>query len=150
MPHLVQKTLIMNGVSHATLLVFIQSDGQSGELSNYVLLDPATELLNTIDTDLPMGRRQDLILKRVWYEMVGVSITLLFNSTTPWPFWILTPGTSTSHDWRFFGGVPDDSDHEGMGLDSDGKLLITTTNLRASNSTASFVLWVEKRNRLLS
>jgi len=141
MPHLVQKTFFMDGDGHVVLHCFIRGDGVSNELVNYVLLDPHTEL-----TPL-MSEQQDLLVKRVWYELGGFNTTLLFNSTTPWAFWTLTSQSGTSNDWNFFGGIRDHSDPDGSGLDSDGKLLITTNGLTQSTSSGAFVLFLEKRNR---
>lgn len=141
MAHAVNVFKVMDGPSHVTLHCFIQGDGASGELSNYVLLDPSTDLVPA------MPKRQDLILKQVWYEMPGFSLTFAFNATTPWPFWTLAPNLGVHHDWRFFGGLRDHSDMPGFGLDSDGKLLISTKGLSASADSAAFVLWLEKRDR---
>ena len=146
MPHLVDTTLFMDGDSLVILHVFIQGDGVSLELKNYVLLDPHTELTPF------MPQQQDLIVKRVWYEMNGFSGTLLFNSTTPWAFWTLTPQSGVEHDWSFFGGIRDHSDMESrdgdsMGIDSDGKLMITTKGLSQTTGSAAMVFLLEKRNR---
>ena len=141
MAHTVNIFKIMDGPSHVTLHCFIQGDGASGDLSNFVLLDPSTDLTPAMPT------RQDLILKQIWYEMTGFSLTFSFNAITPWPFWTLTQGASLHHDWRFFGGLRDHSDSAGFGLTSDGKLMISTKDLSASNDSASFVLWLEKRDR---
>jgi len=140
MAYVVQKMFIMDGPSHVTLHVILESDGAGGELTNYVLLDPTTEL------SPPMPARQDLIVKQIWHELSDMRVQLAFNATTPWPFWTLAPGSSNQHDWRFFGGIRDNSDAP-MGLDSDGKLLITTTTVEGVIGSASFVLWMEKRDR---
>jgi len=94
-----------------------------------------------------MPRQQDLLVKQIWYELTGFSVRLAFNSTTPWEFWTLAPGASLYHDWRFFGGIRDNSDPDGLGLDSDGKLLISTTGLSNTGASGAFVLWMERRNR---
>jgi hypothetical protein len=132
---------MMDGPSHITLHCFIKGDGSSGDLNNYILLDPATMVTPS------MPKRQDLIVKQVWYEMTGFSLIFSFNATQPWPFWVLTPGASLKHDWRFFGGIRDRSDYDNFGIDSDGKLLISTKGLSANDDTCSFVLWMEKRDR---
>lgn len=141
MPNLVQKWKMMDGPSHVTLHVYLASDGQSGDLLNYVLLDPATELVPS------MPRRQDLIVKQVWFEFGGFTATLLFNATSPWPFWELTGSVGLQHDWRFFGGIRDRSDAAGFGLSSDGKLLLSTTGFTDVSNKGALVLWMEKRDR---
>lgn len=167
MSNIVQRMKIMDGPSHVTLHVFLQSDGATGDLKNYVILDPDDD----ITPKLPY--QQDLILKQVWYEMGGFSVTFSFNSLSPWPFWTLTPGASLHHDWRFFGGIKDNSSMPLLrnkynpaaggdlipeaqvlepeiltgGLNSDGKLLISTTGFFDQGDSGSFVIWLEKRNR---
>lgn len=140
MANLVQPFKIMDGESHVTLHYFLQADGLEGELDNFVLLDPAVDLVPT------MPKRQDLILKQIWYEVSGFTATLAFNALQPWPFWTLTPGVNTQHDWRFFGGIRDNSSSP-LGLDSDGKLLISTNGFTSPSASGALVLWLEKRNR---
>ena len=140
MAHSVNKFLILDGPSHVTLHCTLESDGDSPDLTNYVLLDPTTELVPQ------MPARQDLILKQIWYELNGLTVTFAFNALTPWTFWTLTPGASLRHDWRFFGGLRDRSSAV-AGLDSTGELLISTQGLSTSTARGSFVLWLEKRDR---
>jgi hypothetical protein len=164
--HTVNRIKIMDGPSHVTLHVFLQCDGQSGDLSNYVILDPATDLQPF------MPQHQDLLVKQVWYELGGFSITFAFNSLTPQPFWTLTPGASLHHDWRFFGGLRDYSSTQMLqnkgqpnaspstlpvetlplygtsGIDSDGKLMISTNGFFDASDSGTFVLWMEKRDRV--
>lgn len=132
---------MMDGVSHVTLHCFLQSDGTSGELTNSVILNPVTDLVP------PMDKKQDLILKQIWYELAGFSITLAFGTdTTSWPFWTLTPGVDSYHDWRFFGGIRDHADAP-YGLAANGQLQITTNGFTAATASGALVLWLEKRNR---
>lgn len=138
---IVNKYKIMDGPSHVTLHCYLQGDGASPDLVNYVLLDPMTELTPF------MPQQQDLILKQVWYEVAGFNCTLGFGTLTgSWPFWVLTPGVDSQHDWRFFGGIRDRSDAV-SGLNSTGKLVISTTGLLTANTRGAFVLWLEKRDR---
>ena len=165
MANVVNRTLFMDGPSHATLHCFISSDGSSGELTDFVLLDPVIDLVPA------MQPRQDLTLKRIWHEASGCSVTLAFNSLTPWPFWVMSPdGGGNDLDWRFVGGITDrssmplfaDVNNPGFetnipqagavdpltgGADSDGKLLMSTNGFTSVGDSASFVLWLEKRNR---
>ncbi len=166
MANVTNRFKIMDGPSHVTLHVYLASDGQSGELKNFCLLDPSDDL------SPQMPRQQDLILKQVWYEVNGFNATLMFNSLNPWPAWTLTEGSNVAHDWRFFGGVRDyssmplfaDADTPGQmtqvpqaggpftdpgvgGINSDGKLLVSTVGFTDVGDVASIVLWMEKRDR---
>ena len=140
MANVVQISKIMDGPSHVTLHCFMQSDGASGELTNYVLLDPSVDLVPA------MPKQQDLILKQVWYEMGGFSVIFSFDGVPPWPFWVLTPGASLHHDWRFFGGLRDRAGG-GFGLTATGKLLISTRGFVDAADAGAFVIWMEKRDR---
>jgi len=131
---------MMDGPSHVTLHCFLKSDGVAGELVNQVLLDPATDLVPA------MPRRQDLIVKQVWYELAGFSLTFAFDAPTPWPFWTLTPNNGVQHDWRFIGGIRDYSSAV-AGLDSTGKLLMSTQGFTTAAASGAFILWLEKRDR---
>lgn len=132
----------MDGASHVTLHCYMRGDGVSVELDNQLVLDPVTQLVP------PMPRRQDLILKQVWYE-VGFEIRLAFGrlDAPAWPFWTLMPNNSGQHDWRFFGGIRDHSDADNFGLDSTGQLLMSTQGLAQTTLRGAFVLWLEKRDR---
>lgn len=164
MANTVLRRKIMDGPSHVTLHVFLASDGQSGELTNFVILNPALDL-NPI-----MPKQQDLIIKQVWYELGDFKVTFAFNSLVPYPVWTLTPGVDSMHDWRFFGGLSDyssmpmfpDADTPAYptsipqagepdpgtgGLNSDGKLLISTSGFTDLGRSGQFVLWLEKRDR---
>lgn len=140
MANKIQVMKIMDGDSHVTLHVYIESDGVSGDLVNQVILDPTTDLTP------PMPSMQDLIVKQVWSGLANCSVTLAFNATTPWAFWTLAPTAGVHYDWRFFGGIRDNSDAP-MGLDSTGELLISTNGFTTTSAKGAFVLWMEKRNR---
>lgn len=142
MAHTVNIFKMFDGPSHVVLHCFLQSDGLSAELTNFVLLDPM------VDLDPVMSHRQNLIVKQLWYEISGFTATFAFDAPTPWPFWTLTPGVDSSHDWRFFGGIRDHASAGTLGLDASGKLLISTQGLTAPTSCGAFVLWLEKRDRL--
>ena len=140
MANTVQIFKMMDGPSHVTLHVYLESDGASGELVNEILLDPVTDFVPA------MPARQDLIVKQIWAELTGFSATLAFNGLTPWPFWSIAPTAAAHQDWRFFGGIRDNSSSP-LGLDSDGKLLVSTQGFTTVAARGAFVLWLEKRDR---
>jgi hypothetical protein len=141
MANTINVSKIMDGPSHVTVHCFMQSDGIEGEVSNFVLVDPST-----LDPSLPA--MQDFILKQIWYEISGFTVTFAFGkeSGDNWPFWTLTPGASLKHDWRFFGGLRDQADAP-MGISATGNLLMSTTGFTDATDSGAFVLWLEKRNR---
>lgn len=129
----------MDGASHVTLHVWLQGDGASADLVNYPILDPNVDLVP------PMAKRPDLIVKQIWHDIYGFTVSLGFNNTNPWYFWTISPGASTQEDWRFFAGIRDHSAAASGGFDSDGKLLISTQGLGQTTNAGAFVLWMEKR-----
>ncbi len=139
MANTVRTNIILDGPSHVTLQVFLQSDGASGDLTNVVLLSP-----DDVSPQLP--NRQDFTIKQIWYELAGFSATLAFNATTPWPFWTLDAGNNVQHDWRFFGGITDRSGGT-FGLNATGELLISTEGFTSASDSGAIVLWIEKRDR---
>ena len=147
MANLVQIWKMMDGDSHVTLHCFLRGDPADAELTNYVLLDPFTDLTP------PMPRKQNLILKQIWYELNNFSITLAFEEQDgSWPFWTLNSGASLHHDWRFFGGIRDRSAAV-QGMVSTGRLLMSTVGLTEQTipinqaRSGTLILWLEKRNR---
>jgi hypothetical protein len=141
MANVVQIFKILDGPSHVTLHCWMQSDPNAGEITNFVLLDPHTDL------DPAMPRQQDLIVKQIWYEVGGFALTFAFETQNgTWPFWTLTPGASLHHDWRFFGGIRDRSDAV-QGTSSTGRLLMSTQGFLNTSDSGGFVMWIEKRNR---
>lgn len=135
MAHTLNLTKLEEGEAHATFHYFMKSDGASGELSAQTLVDPTTDFSPV----LTAGQR--MIVKHIWYEVYGFNLTFLFGSSgTNWPFWVLTPGVNSEHDWRYFGGIKDTAP-----ATPNGKLLITTAGFATATSLGSFVIRVEKR-----
>lgn len=140
MANVVNVWKIMDGPSHVTLHCWMKGDVADGELTDYVLLDPA----NLVPS---MPAQQDLILKQIWYELGGFAVTFAFQTQSgSWPFWTLTASASLQHDWRFFGGIRDRSDAV-MGETSTGVLLMSTQGFLSAANSGGFVLWLEKRDR---
>lgn len=141
MANLIDIQKIMDGPSHVTVHCFMRSDGVEGDLTDAVIIDP-WELVPR------MSRKQNLILKRVWYELLGFTITLAFGMDSgSRPFWTLGPGSSLEHDWRFFGGLTDRAGGT-LGMTANGKLLMSTQGFVDTTDSGSFVLWLEKRDRV--
>ena len=75
---------VVEGLNNLVLHVFMQSDGVSGELSNYVLLSPS-------DLEPPLKALPTFRIMQIWYSMVWFDITFLFGGATPRPVWTLFP-----------------------------------------------------------
>jgi hypothetical protein len=139
MANIITVSELMDGPSHVTIHCFMKSDPTDGEVTNYVLIDP-------VDLSPPLAKKQNLILKQVWYEVGGFAVTFSFGREdgNNLPIWTLTPGASLHHDWRFFGGLRDRVG-DPSGLTANGKLLMSTNGFLDNSDSGSFVLWLEKR-----
>lgn len=134
MPNIVQIRKLADGPKQAIFYVYFKSDGSSGELVNYTLINPNTDLLPS------MGVGQRLSLVKVWYGLAGVDVKLSFDGLEDQPVWIVPAGSLSGHvNFAEFGGLPDKS-----GIDATGKLLITTTGLQTVADQGSLVIKVFK------
>jgi len=137
MANVVNIRKLNDGPKHATFHVYFRSDGSSGELVNYTLIDPNTDLLPS------MGVGQRLSLIKVWYGLAGVDVKLSFDkqaNTDDTPVWIVPASALSGHvNFNEFGGIPDKT-----GIDASGKLLITTTGLLTVADQGSLIIKVAK------
>ena len=120
------KTLLSDGPSKSILSVYLQSDGVEGELTNYILLDPKVDLTPTA---------KQLTVLQIWYSFSWFDALLSFDDVSPYPSWMLTRDTGNYHDFRYFGGLKDRS-----GIDSTGKLFLTTTGFAPIGSTGTIII----------
>lgn len=132
----VTKTVLEEGPTNLVLQVFLESDGFSGEFSNYVLLSPA-------DLDPPLSASPHLIVMQVWYSMVWFDITLSWGDVVPRPFLVLARDTNETGDFRHFGGLPDKGSTPPAG--QNGNLLVSTNGFQPAGSQGSLVIEFRKR-----
>ena len=137
MANTVQVAKLVEGPRSAYFHVYIKSDGVAGELTNHVLLDPAT----SFNPAEPPGMR--LSFRKVWYSISGFDILFKFDdsgNTDYYPVWVIS-GAAGSGEMCLneFGGLQDRT-----GIDATGKLLISTTGLTAAGDQASLVIKVNK------
>src|SRR3972149_10000682 len=125
------KTLL-NGPRMAIVSVYLKSDGASGELDSYTLIDPAL---------LGMKPKERLSLDYIAYNFAGFDACIEFASglTEPTFKWVISEGTNHPIDFRPFGGLLDDS-----GMDGTGQLQITTTGFTSSVDQGSMIIQVRK------
>lgn len=132
MAHVVTVTPIVDGPKKATFFVYLESDGQSGELVNYVLIDTKTDFAQSSD----MKR---LAVLQVWNSFSWFDGLLKFDDLNPMPSWQLTRDASSYHDLRYFGGLKDITS-----IDGTGKLMISTSGFSAAGSVGTMVIEVRK------
>lgn len=127
---------VVEGLNNLVLYVFLESDGVSGELDNYVLLAPS-------DVDPPLKNTKPTFrIMRVWYQMVWFDIVLKYGGIAPRPVLALARDADTYADFRSFGGVSDWGTSPPS--DQDGKLLISTNGFSQAGSQGSLILELRK------
>jgi hypothetical protein len=137
MAHTVQITKTQDGQSTSLFHIYLESDGVSPELTNFVVIDPSTFAVP------PSSEVDSLKIEQAWYELSGMTIRLKFGASVPsneFNIWGLTPGVSSYHDWRPFGGIQDRTNPN----TSNGTVVIYTRGLVTSGSFATIVLKVRK------
>ena len=134
MPNKIVKTLLLDSSKSAILHVYMESDGNEGDLSNFVLLDPKTDFYNS-----DAGLRIQMTLKQVWYSFSWFDGLLTFDDLVPYPSWQLTRDAIGYHDFRYFGGIKDRSS-----IDTTGKVLISTNGFAALGNVGTMVIEVGK------
>lgn len=128
-------TKLFDGVKHAVFHVFIQGDGNEGDINDLVLIDPHK------DFDKIRRNRPNLTITEMWYSLSGFDAKLEFDYLTDDSgVWSLAPGNGTHMCFDSFGGIKDRSNP----LDGTGKLLLTTFGLLSANSCATIIIKVRK------
>jgi len=126
---------VVEGLNNLVLHVFMESDGVSGELEDYVLLAPA-------DLEPPLTANPALRIQRIWYSFNQFDVTLKFGGIVPMPIWVLARQTGTEFDFTRFGGI---SDYNTVPpADKNGQLLISTTGYGPLGAQGSLVFEFRK------
>lgn len=124
---------------NVTLHVFLGSDGVTGDFILQPLFGPA-------DCTPPLPRQRAFVLQKASYELAEFSVTLYWDVSPgdAVPFWTFSPSTSTHQDWCWFNGIPDFSDGSELGLNSTGRILISTFGMTGVKNSGAFVLRLRK------
>lgn len=138
MANTVNITIHERGERNLVLSVFLRSDGVSGDLTGYMLVDPAA------DFDLPRTTRFSLI--EVSHNFAGFSGILEFDSgTIPDTFkWVLAEHAGGTFDFNSVGGIKDSSSY----LDGTGKLQLSTSGFTETSDFGSLLLKLRFGNAL--
>lgn len=137
MAHKIVKTALKRGSKGTLLHVYLESDGESGELEDFELIDQAGDPdfpeLNVFE---PARAASDKMrLWQVWYSSSWFDVELKFDAldkTTPW---ILTRDGPGHYCFEHFGGIVDFSDKERF-----GKLLLSTSGFGEAGARATLIL----------
>lgn len=137
MAHKIVKTALKKGSRSSILHVYLESDGESGELTDYELFaqqgDPDFPENNDFDPNRSPSDKMRIM--RVWYASSWFDLELKFDAlekTTPW---VLNRDGAGYFDFTYFGGLPDFSDAERF-----GKLLVSTSGFAETGARATLVI----------
>ena len=131
------KTIVANGSKSIILHIYMESDGNEGELVNYPLFDPMDDL-----PEFTINKFGRITVRQVWYSLSWFDGLLTFDDLIPAPSWNLVRDGPGYFDFRYFGGIkerytsPQDMDSS----DRTGKVLITTTDFAPLGSVGTMVL----------
>jgi len=135
------KTVIANGSKSIIIHVYMESDGNEGELDNYVLIDPETDYPEGVS-----GKDVRPIVNQVWHSFSWFDALLSFDDLVPAPSWNLARDGDQYTDLRYFGGLKDryviPKDKESS--DRTGKVLITTTDFAPLGSIGTMIIELKK------
>lgn len=131
MAHSVVITKILPGNHRSQFHVFFESDGVSGELTDYVLVDPVA--------DLGLKSTARLAIEKMTYNFAAFDARVEFDSglVADKMIWVL-PASGDNHVcFDAWGGLKDQS-----GLDGTGKIQITTKGFGTAGAQGSLLLMV--------
>lgn len=115
------------GARNLVFSVFLQSDGVTGELNKYVIMDPVSLGLTT---------KARFSLYQIDYNLAGFDVVVEFDSgsVVPTRKWVLSEGANAKVDFTKEGGIRDDS-----GIDGTGKLMLNTYGFTSSQDVGSIM-----------
>lgn len=133
MANTVTVKIVESGARNLNIAVFLRSDGVTGELNNYTIIDPV------VDLGLPSSTR--LQLQTIDYNLGGFDAIVEFASggVTPTYKWALIEGANNPVDFFPYGGLIDDS-----GVDGTGKIQLTTVGFTSSTDFGSIMMKIRK------
>ena len=141
MANTILKTILQNGTKSMIIQIYLESDGNEGELINYPIVDP--------DVDYPEdkgSRNPRPVVRQIWSSLAWFDVLLSFDNLIPAPSWLLQRDGPQYTDLRFFGGLkeryeePDNKEAS----DRTGKVLITTTDFAPEGSRGTLILEIWK------
>ena len=124
-------TNILPGAHRSQFHVFLESDGASGELTDYVLVDPVA--------DLGIGSDSKVVIEMITYNFMGFSARLEFDNglVDDNMIWVLPEFSDNYLDFNPWGGLKDFP-----GLDGTGAIQITTNGFTTTGDQGSMLLMV--------
>ena len=139
MANRILKTILQNGSKSIIFHIYMESDGNEGELVNYPLIDPAVDFPN--DDSSHQGRPRPVV-RQMWHSFGWFDGLISFDDLVPTPSWLLARDGDNYTDLRFFGGIKDRyvDPNDSLSSDRTGKVLITTTDFAPQGSKGTLVI----------
>ncbi len=132
MANRIEVTKLLDDTKYLCYHVYLKSDGASGDLDSFAIIDSATEA---------MGRNHVFAIDDVTWGFNGFSANLHFELLVDDSLiWVLPPSTGNYVDFKKFGGLKDRGDP----ADSPGKVLLSTTGFVDNGDEGSLVIKVRK------
>lgn len=130
MANTVQVLITEGGFLGSRNLIFtvnLQSDGITGDLVKYTIMDPMS---------LGLTSAARFSIYRIDYNFAGFDAIVEFDAgvITPTQKWVLTEGSNAPVDFTRVGGVKDTS-----GIDGTGKLQLTTMGFTSTQDAGSIL-----------
>ena len=135
------KTILQNGSKSLIMHIYLESDGNEGELVNYPIVDPEVDYPEDLGSRNPRP-----VVRQIWSSLAWFDGLLSFDDLVPAPSWLIQRDGPQYTDLRYFGGLkeryenPDDKDSS----DRTGKVLLSTTDFAPLGSTGTIVLEIWK------
>lgn len=131
MAHTVTITKLLDGQRHAIFHVYLKCDGAAGEITDQVLIDPATLL--------PAQKTSSRFrLDTIWWDFTGFSGRFEFDNVPDTPVWTVSPGTNYIC-FEKIGGLADRS-----GLDGTGALQFSTVGFDSAAKQGTMIVKITK------
>lgn len=130
--------------------IYLESDGNEGELVNYPIVDPAVDYPDDLGSRNPRP-----VVRQVWHSFAWFDGLLSFDDLVPAPSWMLQRDSASYSDFRYFGGIKerypeigDDGNDvdtkDKASSDRTGKVLLSTKDFAPAGSTGTLLLEIWK------
>ena len=141
MANIIKKTILQNGTKGFIVHIYLESDGNEGELVNYPIIDPEVDY-----PEFAGSRNSRPTVRQIWHSFAWFDGLISFDDLVPAPSWLLQRDNTDYTDLRYFGGLkeryedPDNKDAS----DRTGKVLLTTTDFAPLGSKGTLILEIWK------
>jgi len=127
MSNKVNITTLLDGVKYTILHIYIKSDGASGDITKYKIVDPK---------DFNMGNAKKFCIESVSYALSGFSADIVFDEgINGIESVVMSEGQPFYSDFCMYGGLRDWS-----GMDGDGCIYLNTYGIQHESDRGMIIL----------